>query len=89
MKTVIRFFLMAVIILAFTSPVMSQTVLIWDNDNNSHYSDPETGALVSSEYGLQQALTANNINYTTVTYLPGDLSDYDIVFVELGIYCVG
>lgn len=89
MKTVKQYFLMAVIILSFTALASSQTVLIWDNDNNSHYSDPETGILVNSEYGLQQALIANHISYTTVSYLPGDLSGYDIVFVELGIYCVG
>jgi hypothetical protein len=64
-------------------------VLVWNNDNFSHYIDPETGIDRGCEYGLEQALQANGTFYTTVTSLPGNLSPYDIVFVELGIYCVG
>ena len=69
--------------------VFSQQVLIWDNDNNSDFLDPEGTGMVGCEYKIQQALTANGITYATVSYLPGDLSSYDVVFVTLGIYCVG
>ena len=69
--------------------VFSQQVLIWDNDNNSDFLDPEGTGNVGCEYKIQQALTANGITFTTVSTLPGDLSSYDVVFVTLGIYCVG
>jgi len=69
--------------------VFSQEVLIWDNDNNSDFIDPEGTGYVGCEYKIQQALTANGITHTTVSTLPADLSEYDVVFVTLGIYCVG
>ena len=69
--------------------VSAQTVLIWDNDNNSDFLDPEGAGNVGCEYKIQQALTANGISFTTVSALPGDLSGYDVVFVTLGIYCLG
>lgn len=69
--------------------VFSQQVLIWDNDNNSDFLDPEGTGYVGCEFKIQQALTTNGITYTTVSTLPGDLSSYDVVFVTLGIYCVG
>ena len=69
--------------------VFSQQVLIWDNDNNSDFLDPEGTGNVGCEFKIQQALTANGITFTTVTTLPGDLSGYDVVFATLGIYCVG
>ena len=63
--------------------------LIWDNDNESHYIDPDNGATRQSEYSLISTLGANGVNYTVVTTLPNNLDQYDIVCVELGIYCVG
>ena len=69
--------------------VFSQQVLIWDNDNNNGFQDPEGTGYVGCEYKIQQALTANGITFATVSTLPGDLSSYDVVFVTLGIYCVG
>ena len=76
-------------VLLTTGIIQAQNVLIWDNDNDSHYNDPDNGMLRSCEYGIQQALSANGVSYTTVTTLPNNLSSYDIVFVVLGIYCVG
>jgi len=69
--------------------LISQQVLIWDNDNNSDYNDPEGAGFVGCEYAIQQALTANDVTYETVTILLDDLSSYDVVFVTLGIYCLG
>ena len=83
----ISFFIFLLLILP--SLVFSQQVLIWDNDNNSDFIDPEGTAYVGCEYKIQQALTANGITFTTVSALPGVLSDYDVVFVTLGIYCLG
>lgn len=80
-----------VILLLFIIPsyIFSQQVLIWDNDNNSDFIDPEGTGYIGCEYKIQQALTANGITYTTVSTLPADLSSYDVVFVTLGVYCVG
>ena len=65
------------------------TTLILDTDNNSHYSHPDTGASLDCEESIKEALDINGIPYDYVTNLPDDLSAYDIVFVELGLYCVG
>jgi hypothetical protein len=67
----------------------AQNVLVWDNDENSEYIDPETGSLVNCEYGIIQSLEANDIDYIYVSELPDDINEFDIVFVELGLYCVG
>ena len=63
-------------------------VLILDTDNNAHYVSPETGESVGCERGIQKALGINGINYTTVTSLPEEIYTYDIVFVDLGLWCL-
>ena len=78
-----------VIFLVFPVFIHAQSILIWDNDNNSDFRDPEGTGYIGCEYKIQQALTENGITYTTVSTLPADLSGYDVVFVTLGIYCVG
>ena len=60
-----------------------------NTDNNSHFLHPETGASLNCEESIKQNLDMNGIEYTVVTNLPDDLSTYDIVFVELGLWCVG
>ncbi|MCD4829333.1 MAG: T9SS type A sorting domain-containing protein [Candidatus Cloacimonetes bacterium] len=67
----------------------AQQVLLWDNDNNSNIVDPETGGTVGCQHGLQQALNANGIPYTTVSSLPTNLSAYDVIFITLGVWCIG
>lgn len=64
-------------------------VLIWDNDNYSTIDDPEGAGIVGCEYAIQQALTANGIQYTTLPYMPIDLSPYDVLFITLGHWCYG
>jgi len=64
-------------------------VLVWDHDNNSTYYDPITGVEKDTETGVESTLDINGIDYTTLTYLPNDLSAYDMIFVALGLYCVG
>jgi hypothetical protein len=77
------------ILFLFTSGLFSQQILVWDQDNNSDFMDPDGAGMVGCEYGLEQALQANNANFTTLNYLPNDLTQYDIIFVTLGIWCTG
>ena len=81
--------LLSCLVILLPCLVFAQQVLIWDNDNNSDFLDPEGTYNVGCEYKIQQALTANGITYTTVSTLPGNLSGYNVVFVTLGIYCLG
>ncbi len=89
MITFKKLFSVFAVFMVFPIFIYAQTILIWDNDNYSHFLDPEGAGYVGCEYGIQQALTANNLDYTTVSSLPADLSIYDVIFVTLGIYCVG
>ena len=67
----------------------AQEALLWDNDNGSTLVDPETGGTVGCQVGLQNALTDLGIGYTTVSTLPTDLSGYDVIFITLGVWCLG
>ncbi len=64
-------------------------VLILDSDNDSYYFPPETGNYIGCEGGIVETLELNGIGSTIVTSLPANLSTYDIVFVELGLWCLG
>ena len=64
-------------------------VLILDSDNDSYYFPPETGNYIGCEGGIEETLELNGIGSTVVTSLPTNLSNYDIVFVELGLWCLG
>ena len=79
------------VILLFIIPktVLALEILIWNNDNASYIYDPEGAGIVGCEYAIQQALLANDESYTTLLFLPTDLSNYDIIFVTLGHWCVG
>lgn len=70
-------------------PEGERQYLLWDNDNGSHYTDPNSGITKSCEDGLEEALSANGIDYQLVTEIPKILRNYDVVFVCLGLYCVG
>ncbi|MBT6994251.1 MAG: hypothetical protein HN952_04765 [Candidatus Cloacimonetes bacterium] len=80
-----------IIILLTFIPILafSQQILVWDNDNNSQLIHHETGDTVGCEYAIQEALIESEINFTTLDYLPEDLSEYDVIFTILGIYCLG
>ena len=64
-------------------------LLLWDNDFNSHVTNPETGETVGCEYSIQKALSSNSIFYEGVSILPEILYNYDAIIVTLGLYCVG
>ena len=63
-------------------------VLIWDNDNMSTVTNPDTWQRVCCESGLKKALTDNGIAFDSVDHLPADLSAYDILMVTLGVWCL-
>ena len=65
------------------------SMLVWNNDNNSHYLDPQTGAYTNCELSITQSLDALGACYELLSFLPTDLEEYDIIFIELGLYCVG
>ena len=77
-------------ILLFIIPqtLLALEILILDRDNNSYINDPEGAGNVGCQYAIQQALLANDESYTTLSYLPTDLSNYDIIFVTLGHWCL-
>ena len=92
MKIIKRYsMILCFVILLFTIPktVLALEILIWDNDNNSYINDPEGAGIVGCQYAIQQTLLANDESYTTFSYLPTDLSNYDIIFVTLGHWCLG
>lgn len=64
-------------------------ILVWDNDNNSDYIDPLTGTYQNCEYSITSSLDELDLEYELTTFLPSRLGDYDIIFIELGLYCVG
>ncbi len=91
MKRFLKANMAAVMILFFIfsfSPESNASMLVWNNDNGSTYLDPDGGGSVPCERGLTDALDANEIDYETVYALPDDLSIYEIVFIELGLYCL-
>ena len=65
-------------------------IFVWNNDNNSHYTDLDNGGEGNCEEGITNQLDALGLEYDVSQSLPSDLANnYDIVFVELGLYCVG
>jgi len=80
---------LAAILMLLPNAAQGLDVLIWDNDNYSTINDPEGAGIVGCEYAIQQALTANGIEYTTLPYMPIDLSPYEVLFITLGHWCYG
>ena len=79
------------IILVFgLSLLTAQNVFIWDRDGGSEISDPEDPwSYIGLEAGIKSALTANNIYPVIDTLLAENLSEYDILFATVGIWCSG
>ena len=72
------------------SLLTAQSIFIWDKDGGSEISDPEDPwSYVGLEAGIKAALTANNIFPIIDTLLADDLSQYDILFATVGIWCGG
>lgn len=64
-------------------------VLVWDNDNFSAFIHPETDLYTGCEQGITEALDLNGIDYELQSVLPLELDNFDIIFVTLGLYCLG
>ncbi|MFC2107062.1 CARDB domain-containing protein [Bacteroidota bacterium] len=64
-------------------------VFIWDNDNNQQtLIDPEKGDFVQTDVGMKRAFDEAGIAYFIASDLPADLSAYDMIFVNMGLYCL-
>ena len=84
--------LIFVIVLIFvcniTMQIFAQNVFVWDRDNEELIINPdEPWTEVGVEYAIVKALDANRITATVDTVLPANLSDYDILFATIGIWC--
>jgi hypothetical protein len=79
-----RILVAAAMVTLLAAPALPQQILLWDRDNGKTFQDPETGSYVGCEYGIQQALAANGYTCATLTNLPADISQYDIIYVVLG-----
>ncbi len=81
------YLVLTMMFLLYSAAISGIEILIWDNDNESYIEDPEGAGEVGCEYAIQQALIANGREFSTLTYLPMDLSEYDIIFITLGHWC--
>jgi len=70
-------------------PDLEYNILVWDNDNgNSTVYNIESGEYEECHIGLTSSLSKAGISYDLVSYLPNDLSLYDIVLSTMGCYCL-
>jgi len=61
--------------------------LIWLYDDSDKFIDPQLGGdTIDCAYWIEDALVANGYTYDIETYLPYDLSPYDVIFVTLGFF---
>ncbi|MDP8232019.1 MAG: hypothetical protein P9L91_05045 [Candidatus Zophobacter franzmannii] len=77
-----------VLMIVFSAMLFGQNILLWDNDNYSSFIPPGGEFFTGCEVALGRSLINNGINYTETTILPGDLTQFDAVFVTLGVYCL-
>lgn len=84
-----RIAVLASILLAVSAMSLSAEILLWDNDNYSTIYDPEGAGVVGCEYALEKAFNNMTLSYTTLSYLPTNLNDYDMLFITLGHWCFG
>ncbi len=64
-------------------------ILIWDDDLDNTLPIPGTPYHYGYEDGIEEALTNLGYDYDTVSVLPTDLSDYNVIFITLGVWCTG
>ncbi len=69
-------------------PQGAPMVLVWDNDRYSHYIDPDYGNITDCEDGIIEVLDDNQVPCVVLNRLPDDLTIFDVIAVELGLYCV-
>lgn len=88
-KYIKRAVALAAMLIAVSAVSLSAEILLWDNDNYSTIEDPEGAGYVGCEYALEKAFNNMMLSYTTLSYLPTNLSDYDMLFITLGHWCFG
>jgi hypothetical protein len=70
-------------------PDLEYNILVWDNDNGIlTVVDPEKGDNIEPSKGLTNALEDAGLEFDYYSYLPDNLSDYDIIFSTMGCFCV-
>lgn len=90
MKIKIKIKLILVLLIFSINLLTAQNVFIWDRDGGSEISDPEDPwSYIGLEANIKSALTANNIFPVIDTLLAEDLSQYDVLFATVGIWCGG
>ncbi|HHE40865.1 MAG TPA: hypothetical protein ENL10_05130 [Candidatus Cloacimonetes bacterium] len=88
-KYIKRAVALAAMLITVSAVSLSAEILLWDNDNYSTIEDPEGAGYVGCEYALEKAFNNMMLSYTTLSYLPTNLSDYDMLFITLGHWCFG
>jgi len=88
-KYIKRVVALVAMLIAVSAVSLSADILLWDNDNCSTIEDPEGAGYVGCEYALEKAFNNMTLSYTTLSYLPTNLSDYDMLFITLGHWCFG
>ena len=74
-KYIKRVVALAAMLIAVSAVSLSAEILLWDNDNYSTIEDPEGAGYVGCEYALEKAFNNMMLSYTTLSYLPTNLSD--------------
>lgn len=70
-------------------PGIEYAILFWNSDNGIQtVTDPEKGDAITPSAGLMRVLDNAGFAYDYKTYLPNNLSDYDIIIATLGCYCL-
>jgi len=86
-KYITRIVALALMLIALSTMSLSAEILLWDNDNYSTINDLEGAGYVGCEYSLEKAFNNMSLSYTTLSYLPTNLDDYDMLFITLGHWC--
>ena len=64
-------------------------ILVWDSDLDTWLAIPGTPYHYGYEDGIEDALTDLGYEFDTVSVLPTDLSDYNVILITLGVWCTG
>ena len=84
-----RIVALAAMLMIVSSVSLSAEILLLDNDNYSTIDNPEGAGYVGCEYALIKAFNNMSLSYSTFSYLPTNLDDYDMLFITLGHWCFG
>lgn len=70
-------------------PNFEYSVLVIDKDNGiATINDPETGQAMEPNVAIERILQNSGIEFETAYDVPNNLTDYDIVLLTLGCYCL-